>query len=401
MQSKMRQREVGLNAILIAPDRSIAEQFTSFSTDVNCEIMLDLKSYPSEQTLDIRIRQLQPEVVLIDTSSSQDTAVSLIAFLARTNVGLPIVALNRDRGSETILRALRAGASEFLYSPFDSGNTSEALSRLVRLRKPESPIQSATGSIVVFSSVKAGSGASMLAAQTAVYLKEQTNQRVLLADLDLVGGAIACYFKCAVDYSVVEALQHADSLNAAIWTSLVITAHGLDVLPAPISPQNGDIEAGRLQLLLDYTRTMYDWIVLDLPIIFQRTSLVTIAQADRTFLVSTSELPSLHLARKSITMLDQLGFPSERFEVIINRSSKQHGIARGDIERILRCPVHASLPNDYFSIQRGLTLGQPLSAQSELGKALHKFTAQIAAPPASSKKMAAPAADKKVRASSE
>ena len=32
--------------------------------------------------------------------------------------------------------------------------------------------------------------------------------------------------------------------------------------------------------------------------------------------------------------------------------------------------VHASLPNDYFSLHRVVTLGQPLGAEGELGKAI-------------------------------
>jgi hypothetical protein len=37
--------------------------------------------------------------------------------------------------------------------------------------------------------------------------------------------------------------------------------------------------------------------------------------------------------------------------------------------------VHASLPNDYFSLHRVVTLGQPLGPEGELGKAIERLAA--------------------------
>ena len=42
------------------------------------------------------------------------------------------------------------------------------------------------------------------------------------------------------------------------------------------------------------------------------------------------------------------------------------------MEKLFGCPVHASLPNDYFSLHRVVTLGQPLGADGELGKAIER-----------------------------
>ena len=41
--------------------------------------------------------------------------------------------------------------------------------------------------------------------------------------------------------------------------------------------------------------------------IFQRLSLLTLSEADRAFIVSTSDLASLHLARKAVKLVTQLG----------------------------------------------------------------------------------------------
>jgi pilus assembly protein CpaE len=390
-------RVTGLNAILVAPDRELAAQFTaSVAQTHSFQILADLKSYPPQQTIEIRMRQLKPHVVLIDVASDLEAGCELIEQVAKLNGESHIVALHREGNSDAILRALRCGASEFLHAPFDASSQSEAVARLLKLRQPEAPTETELGNIAVFSSVKPGSGASTLATQTAFALKRLTGGRILLADLDLTGGTIGFYLKLNHAYSLVEALQHADHLDPALWNSLTVNCGGVDILAAPAAPFAEPIEASRLHIVLDYARTMYDWVIIDLPVIFQRISLMTITQAERAFLVSTSELPSLHLARKAVTMLGQLGFPKERFQIVVNRVNRKDGISAGDMEKLFNCAVHASFPNDYFSLHRVVTLGQPLAGDGELGKAIEALAGRLSGSTANGKKANAPLADVKL-----
>jgi pilus assembly protein CpaE len=111
--------------------------------------------------------------------------------------------------------------------------------------------------------------------------------------------------------------------------------------------------------------------------VFNRTSLMAISECERAFLVSTSELPSLHLTRRALTLVDQLGFPKDRFHVLVNRIDKRDNIGIPDIEKLFGCKVHASLPNDYFSLHRVVTLGQPLGNDGELGRAIENVATRL------------------------
>jgi len=371
-------QEHEISALLIVPDRELARQFTATVPQTRAfQILADLKSYPPQQTLEIRVRQLRPNIILLDLASDPETAESLIRFATSLNPPVHVVCLHRSKDSEAILRSLRAGASEFLYAPFEIGVQQEAISRLRRLVKPESSAPAERGNIVVFSSTKPGSGASTLATQTAFALKRLTGKRVLLADFDLMGGTIGFYLKVSHSYSLVDAFQHAEHLDPALWSSLAVHCGGVDILPAPGAPYADPVEAGRLNLVLDYAQRIYEWVIVDLPAIFHRMSLMTISEADRVFLVSTSELPSLHLARKAINLLAQLGFPKERFQIVVNRVNKRDGIGATDMEKLFKCPVYASLPNDYFSLHRVVTLGQPLTGDGELGRAIENLAGKL------------------------
>ncbi len=120
--------------------------------------------------------------------------------------------------------------------------------------------------------------------------------------------------------------------------------------------------------------------VIDLPVVFQRLSLMTISESDRAFLVSTAELPSLHLARKAVNLLEQLGFPKERFQITINRINRRDEISGSDIERLFNCTISTRIPNDYFSLHRAVTLGQPVDGHSDLGKAMQGLAGAVVWP---------------------
>jgi pilus assembly protein CpaE len=384
--------EAEIAALLIAPDRALAQQFLATLPQTRAfQILADLKSYPPQQTLEIRIKQLKPNVVLLDLASDLNAAIEVVKYIAAMTPPVHVVGLNTLNDSTAILQSLRAGASEFLYAPFELATQREAISRLRRLVQPEAPTQTEAGHVVAMASSKPGSGASTVATQVAFSLQRLTGKRILLADFDLTGGTIGFYLKLSHNYSLVDALQHSEHMDLALWNSLTVNYGGVDILPAPAAPYAEPLDGARLRVLIEHARNLYDWVILDLPAIFNRTSLMAISECERAFLISTSELPSLHLTRKALTMVDQLGFPKDRFQVLVNRVDKRDDISTADMEKLFGCPIHAKLPNDYFSLHRVVTLGQPLGTDGELGKAIEQVAGRLSGSLAPSKKTAQPA----------
>lgn len=367
-----------LTALSIIPDRELAGQLSAaLERTRSFQILSEFKSYPSLQTLEIRVRQTKPDVILLDLASDLDQACDLIRCVASFNLQAHVVGLHVRNDSDAILRSLRSGASEFLYAPFDVQTQNDAVARLRRLLQPEPADEAEPGSIIAFSSAKPGSGASTLAAQTAFALRRTTSKRVLLADFDLMGGMIGFYLKLTNTKSLLDLLPQAERLHDGTWASSVAVADGVDILAAPETPYAGPVDGARLHAVMEYTRMNYDWVVVDLPVVFQRLSLMTISESDRAFLVATPELPTLHLARKAVNLLDQLGFPKERFQIVMNRIDRRDEIAGSDIERLFNCAIDARIPNDYFSLHRAVTLGQPVDAHCEIGKAMESLAGRL------------------------
>jgi pilus assembly protein CpaE len=371
-------RETELTALLISPDRELSRQITAtLPATRTFQILADVKSYLPQPALELRLRQLKPDVVLVDLVSDIEQACETIRIVSSFRPPAQVIGLHHAKDSQAIVRSLRIGASEFLHAPFDASAQKEAAARIRRLRQAEQPAEHEPASIICFSSTKPGSGASTLAAQTAFALRRLTGRRVLLADFDLMGGAIGFYLKVRHGYSLADALASAERMDPGVWSTITVNADGVDILASPEEPFTSPIDTDRLSVVLESARRYYEWIVIDLPVIFHRTSMLTFSESDKCFLVSTSELPSLHLTRRAISMLATLGFDKERYKVVVNRVNRRDGLAEADLEKMFNYPVHATFPNDYFALHRVVTLGEPLGGDGDLGKAVESLAARL------------------------
>jgi pilus assembly protein CpaE len=376
-----------LTALLICPNRALAQQFTTTLSDSRTfNILADVKSYPTPQALDLRVRQLRPDLILLDLSSNLETALGLMPYITSFRPSVHVIGLHSTSDAEVIMRSLRAGATEFLCAPFDLATQNTVVARILRLREHEERTQPTRGKLIAFVGAKAGYGATTLAYHTAYALRKEGQRKVLLADFDLLGGTVSFALKLNHGYSLLDGIRHSDQLDNALWSALTGNVGGLEVLPAPEKPETMQFEGHRVHEILEYARVMYEAVVVDLPSAYERISLATLGDADRIYIVCTPELPSLHMTRKCIVFLDQMGFARDRFRVVVNRVSRRDELSTEDMEKVFNFPVHMTFSDDYTTVHRALTAGKPVPPNCELGRQIRRFSDEILAAAAGEEK---------------
>lgn len=367
-----------ISALLISPNREIAERFVqAAAAGDEFQVLSDVKEYINDQVLEMRLRQWQPDVVFLDLVTDVDTACQSIRFLVERTPTVQAVGLHFEQDSDSIVRSLRAGATEFLWAPFDRDAQATAADRIRKLKAPAVVETAGNGSVIGFASTKPGSGASTLAAQVAFAIRRLAEKKVLLLDLDLMGGTIGFYLKLQHNHSLNEVFESPEAPSHSELAGMVAHVGGVDIIPGPDEPQSVAMDQLRLHGVISECRKIYDYVILDLPTIFQRTSLLGLSETDTSYLVTTAELPSLHLTRKALDMLAAFGFEKSRYGIILNRLNKEDGIASVDLEKMFGSPIKATLPNDYFSLHRVVTRGEPLSGDGELARSIESLTASI------------------------
>ena len=64
-----------LTDLSIVPNRELAGQFSLAVEHTRAfQIVAELKQYPSQQTLEMRLRQTKPDVILLDLATDLDVA---------------------------------------------------------------------------------------------------------------------------------------------------------------------------------------------------------------------------------------------------------------------------------------------------------------------------------------
>ena len=367
--------ERSLRALLICPDTILAAQFTSCCGAVpEIDVRSRLVDFPLDPQLREALRKVVPEVVLVDVATDLGKALALTALLLESAPAAAVVALHSKNDPDAILQSLRAGCSEFLSSPFPAADVTQAMQRVLRRRPAEERTESAAqGRLIVFAPVKGGSGASTLAANVAYQLKSQIAGKVLLADFDVTQGVLSFTLRVNHQYAVTDALHHIGEMDRKLWGSLVVERKGVDLLLAPERPEPALIEPYPVQAILEYARGIYDIVVVDLGGVCESMSMATLSAAQDVYLVCSGDLPSLYMMRRTIPLVEEMGYSRDQIRVVVNRLPRRSELSVSDMEKIFRASVHATFPEDRAAVMTALRDGDTVTDNSDLSVAVRKF----------------------------
>ena len=92
-----------LIALLVCPDRDLAKSFADTQHHTKAfQVVAELKAYPTPQALEVRIRQTQPDVILLDVATDLELATQLIASVPGIRPDLYVVGLHHTNEPDAI-----------------------------------------------------------------------------------------------------------------------------------------------------------------------------------------------------------------------------------------------------------------------------------------------------------
>jgi len=373
-----------LRALMVTPNQRLTQEFrNALPGGELLNVVSELPELPSPESLRIGVDHFHPDLIFLDISKSPIEARELVSDAIRQAPGVPVIVLNSANDADLVVSLLRAGVMDYFYPPFQPESILTSLTRLQRrLQQQEAELAEAgrpRGRVLAFSSAKPGSGASTLAAQTAFTLRRITGEKVLLADLDLVGGTSNAWIDLRERrLSFSHLLKQPNQLNSVEgWKNATVCLHGVDLLASPDQPVFERPSPEQIHEVLHLAREFYDWIVIDLPTTATADASVTLALADEAFLVTTAELPSLHMARRQLQYLDSLGLSPQRLRFVLNRVQGETPLPQDELEKNFRARIAASFPNDYFAIHAAGSAGHPLLGEGKLSRSIRDFVGQL------------------------
>ena len=320
----------------------------------------------------------QPSLCFVDAQTDPEAALRLIADFSSRWPSLPIVAVLGRNDPDLILRCLRTGASEFLVCPFTQEEWDAIWERIAGRGGALPDFKG--GKVYCVVPGKGASGATTTAVNLAFQLKRTGYEKVLLADFDALTGTVGFQLKLKSSYNFMDALAHADALDADLWKAVVSQVGGVDVLLAPEDSAGGEQEWDATPLIA-FCRSHYDVAVLDTGGAFGDWNLSLARLADELLLVTTAELPALHATQRVLAWWDEQGLSRTRLRLLLNRYGRERNLSAEAIGEALGCPVFHVLPADPDALQKALMEGRPVSPGTRFGKSLGELTGRLAGSP--------------------
>jgi pilus assembly protein CpaE len=277
---------------------------------------------------------------------------------------------------------MRGGITEFLPKPVTPEEVREAVHRVIPNNAAAGASQGTTlGEIYAFFGAKGGSGATTLATNLAIVLHRLTKKKTLLVDLDVELGEASLLLGIQPRFNFVDLIQNFHRVDAGLLASY-IERHdsGVHLLSAPFHPDRAQVvSAEQIRRILQYLKQHYEYIVIDVSKSFTPVTMAAFEQADRIFLTTTVDLPSLRNVQRALPLMQRVVHGKDRINLLLNRFEKGGEVTTKEVERSLGLPVYATLSNDYEAVIRSVNTGKPvvLNGTSAYSQDLNKLGSLI------------------------
>lgn len=375
-----------LSVAVISPDESRRSAVIRALGECQTGRVREFKSYPTDLNDLPGMLGNDFDVVMIDLDSDPESAFDLVEGICTQSLGTAMVYSAVD-DPNMLLRAMRAGAREFIRIPIDSGKMAEALVRASALRSAVRPPKKADGGLLVFLSAKGGSGVTTLACNYAVSLAQESALKILLIDLNFPLGDAAIDLGIKAEYSTVNALQNSSRLDSSfLETMLVKHESGLSVLAAPTELTTTHFDDEAIDKLLEVARQEFDYVVVDAGSRLELQHTHLFDRSATIYLVTQIGIPELRNSNRLITKLSTAASP--KLEIVINRYDPRNmGIAEEHINKALTKPADWKIPNNYAAVRRMQNTATPLTDEdTEIARAIRQMTRSITGQPAAPEK---------------
>jgi pilus assembly protein CpaE len=330
-------------------------------------------AYPSVRDVGDTLQQSKASQVVVVGLTEQEHALELIQEVSRSRPEIVVAAADRARDPEAVIAAMRAGATEFLAPPFDLQHLKAAVDK-----RPKASGERKLGRLTAVLPARGGSGASMVAVHLASSIWQVSKSRVLLVDFDFQAGSIAFRLGLNPEFTLADALARIDIVDE-LWQRLAHQGEGFEVLAAPASFKSLPLEyLGRLPELFRSTIHTYSHAVVDMPPGMFSASEYVLDLADQVYLVTAPEVVALHLARRRVTELLEMGVSKEKIRLVVNRMDSKQPLGEKEIEEAVGLPVACALSNNYTAVSTAALKGLLIAKETDLGRQLHSLARQIA-----------------------
>jgi pilus assembly protein CpaE len=294
----------------------------------------------------------------------------------------PVIACGRLTTNEANRAAIRAGATDLLGESPSQEDLAIALKRVTTAKhvNGDSPVLAEVTTII---GAAGGAGGTFITANLAHLTASVSEQSTVVVDLDWLYTPIAAALGLKPERGLIEAVRNCHSLDAvALDGYLSRHASGLALLAAPEGGAlQGEVDPEGYRRVLQLLRRSQQQIFIEGSRRLDGLTTVSIAESTHVCLVVEQSVAQLQNAvRLHSLLIEQLGLPTERLVVIVNRYSRHASVQPDVIAKTLGMEDPVLIPNHYQLALESFDAAVPLlemQPHSDLIRALKQLATRL------------------------
>jgi pilus assembly protein CpaE len=322
------------------------------------------------------------DVLLLDINMPGMDGLATAEQLSLRVPTAAIIMMSVQGEPDYLRRAMLAGAREFLVKPFSSDELAASIRQVHQRERQKmdraasvrpaaaaptnghapTPTETHNGQVVTFFSPKGGVGRTTLAVNFAVAARAELGKKVALVDGGLQFGDVGVLLNLnPKNQSIADvAREMASGDLETLETTLVDHSTGVRVLMAPPSPEMAElVTPDHVSKIIAALRTTHDLVVIDCSPLLQDMTLAILDQSDVVLTVLTLEITNIKNIRQFLALVEQLGYPEGKVQLVLNRADSGYGIRLHDVESSIGRKISHSVVSDGRTVVYALNRGVP------------------------------------------
>ncbi|HUY77602.1 MAG TPA: response regulator [Ktedonobacterales bacterium] len=359
--------------------------------------------------------ELQPDIILLDINlPDMDGLSAAEQIVSRQFTRIIVMSVQSD--PVYMDRAMSVGARGYLVKPFNTDRLASTIRKAYVRTDPQvgpqsSPRSMPTGgpvsmpgpysqqfspqqaaslrTIISVYSPKGGVGTSVVAANLAIAIRQQTRRRVALVDANLQGGDAHILLNINTQSSIDDLRgggPHGIDQESVQNAVIVHEPSGISLLRAPLRPEAAEYfnnTPDAMRAILVEMRDHFDYLVVDTDTPYSETTLTMLEMADQVVALTTLEVPSIHRISQFFRVLEGVQVGTEKVSLVCNRVDTYYNIKPQQVEAQLRIRFRALLPEDNRLVVTSVNQGIPFLLSQRgapISRAVNTLAERLLAP---------------------
>jgi pilus assembly protein CpaE len=313
------------------------------------------------------ISQTKPDIGIVCIDSNPEKGLKLVETLRDTSSDCAILVVSASNDGQVILRAVRAGAKEFLTAPVNVEDLVGAVDRISTQKFGGGSGGTRSCQVIAVAGATGGVGTTSAAVNLGCVLAAEPRNQVVLVDLDMALGDADVFLDAIPDYTLVDVAQNISRLDFSLLKrSLTKHSSGLYLLPRPVQLQDTSlVTPDDLTRVLGLLKATFTHMIIDLSKSYSELDFVALKSAKDILLITQLDLPCLrNVVRLNMSFNETEGL-KDKVKIIVNRV----GLGSGEIslkkaQETMGREIFWQLPNDYRTMVEVRNNGVPLIEQA-------------------------------------